>query len=139
MLLLVVHSSVCHCSMLCPTFSHRRRNVLVSAAAAMALATPTYAQAEAFDLDACLAKFGSDGRQLCFAKMKTVEAAAKNEVRKARLAQCNAELELVQQNDGALPPSVKPATDDPTMPATCVGAPTYQLKGPGDPSLPQIY
>ena len=55
------------------------------------------------------------------------------------LAQCNQETEEIKQNNGVLPASIKPATNNPNRPATCVGAPTYQLNGFGDPSLPPIY
>ena len=65
--------------------------------------------------------------------------AAQNDARLARVAQCNDELMAIQQNGGKLPESVQPATGNANMPATCVGAPTYQLNGFGDPSLPRIY
>lgn len=120
------------------TLSHGRRQALIGAAVLLSHPIATTA-AESFDKAACLAQYGSSGATLCDAKEKTAEAAARNEARIARLAQCNSELEAVEQNGGVLPASVKPATGDPTTPATCVGAPTYQLTGFGDPSLPRIY
>ena len=64
---------------------------------------------------------------------------AQNEARLARVAQCNQDKAAIEENGGKLPASVKPATDNANAPATCVGGPTYQLSGFGDPSLPSIY
>ena len=78
-------------------------------------------------------------RNICLAMQGTAKAAAQNEARLARVAQCDADSEAIKQNLGKLPAGVQPATDNPKEPATCVGYPTYQLRGFGDPALPGIY
>ena len=118
-------------------------NTMQSAAtvvAAVLIATPSvgHAAIEAnFDMEAC-----TKSPSICLVMRDSATAAARNEARLARVAQCDLEMEQVKKNNNVLPANVNPATDqrnNPNMPATCVGAPTYQLKGPGDPSLPQIY
>ena len=106
---------------------NRLQFVAGAAAAAAALASPALAEEEC-----------PYPPSVCLARASQVAANAKNELRKERLAQCEREKEDQAKNNGELPASVKPATDNPNIPATCVGAPTYQLVR-GDPSLPRIY
>lgn len=113
----------------------------VSVAAALIAGNPFVAHADYgddFDMDACLKRF-KNAPNICTVKKGGAKAAAQNEARKARVAQCDADKEAKQKNNGVLPASVQPATKNPNEPASCVGAPTYQLTGCGDPSLPVIY
>ena len=118
------------------------RGAAATAAAAIVLSSPAAAHAKVtsatFDLAACEAKYPK-APSVCLIRQQSADAAAQNEARLARVAQCNDELMAIQQNGGKLPESVQPATGNANMPATCVGAPTYQLNGFGDPSLPRIY
>lgn len=122
-----------------------RRNSLqqaaVSVAAALMASSPLVAHADYgddFDMDACLARF-KNAPNICAVRKGGAKAAAQNEARKARVAQCDAESEAKKKNNGVLPASVQPATKNPNEPASCIGYPTYQLNGCGDPSLPSIY
>ena len=91
-----------------------------------------------FDKDACIAKYAK-APSVCFTMERQAKATAQNEARLARAAQCDADVVEIKGNKGEMPANVKPATANPNLPATCVGAPTYQLDGYGDPSLPGIY
>lgn len=93
-----------------------------------------------FDMETCVAQH-EKSPSICITMRESARAAARNEARLARLAQCEQDLARIEENDGKVPDSVKPATasGSAALSAYCVGAPTYQLNGFGDPSLPFIY
>ena len=119
-----------------------RKAAAASAAAALIAGTSLSAQAmEPFNMEACNAKYAKSPSS-CIIRRDSARAAARNEARLARVAQCEDDIEEMKKNNGVLPDSIKPATvpgaQYPT--ANCVGYPTYQLsKPPQDPSLPIIY
>mmetsp|Transcript_44080 Transcript_44080/g.80635 ORF Transcript_44080/g.80635 Transcript_44080/m.80635 type:complete len:234 (-) Transcript_44080:127-828(-) len=117
------------------------RQAALTAAAALIAGSPLVAHADYgddFDMEACLKRFKA-APNICTVKKGGAKAEAQNQARLARVAQCDAELELKKNNNGVLPESVMPATKNPSEPASCVGKPTYQLTGCGDPKLPVIY
>lgn len=146
LLLLVLWSLAAECALRPIQLSARRhaclRGAAATAAAAIVLSSPAVAHAKVtsatFDLAACEAKYPK-APSVCLIRQTQANSVAQNEARLARVAQCDQELKARDENGGKLPASVKPATDNANAPATCVGGPTYQLNGFGDPSLPRIY
>ena len=138
-LLLVLWTLAAECALL--PLPACLRGAAATAAAAIVLSSPAVAHAKVtatFDLAACEAKYPK-APSVCLIRQTQANSVAQNEARLARVAQCNQELKAIEENGGKLPASVKPATDNANAPATCVGGPTYQLNGFGDPSLPRIY
>lgn len=118
----------------------RLHSVMTSAAFIIASPASLHAAvtADDFDMAACQAKYAKAPAQ-CLMLQSQADANAKNRARLARYAQCEQELEAIRQNNGKMPTTVRPSTSSPNTPATCIGGPTYQLNGFGDPSLPRIY
>ena len=114
--------------------------VATSAAAAILIGMPSAALAD-FDMVDCETQYPNS---VCLARSGSYAANAKNTLRQARVKSCEAERELVKQNNNQIPAGVAPATvglSKDAEPANCVGYPTYQLARPfpQDPSLPKIY
>ena len=114
--------------------------VATSAAAAILIGMPSAALAD-FDMVDCETQYPNS---VCLARSGSYAANAKNTLRQARVKSCEAERELVKQNNNQIPAGVAPATvglSKNAEPANCVGYPTYQLARPfpQDPSLPKIY
>ena len=136
LLILVLWTLAAECALL-----SRTRGTVAAAAAAIVLSSPAAVHAKVtadFDLAGCEAKYPK-APSVCLIRQTQANSIAQNVARLARVAQCDQELAAIDQNNGKLPASVKAATDNPNVPATCVGGPTYQLQGFGDPSLPRIY
>jgi len=139
LLLLVLWTLAAECALL--SLPACLRGAAATAAAAIVLSSPAVAHAKVtatFDLAACEAKYPK-APSVCLIRQTQANSVAQNEARLARVAQCNQDKAAIEENGGKLPASVKPATDNANAPATCVGGPTYQLSGFGDPSLPSIY
>ena len=139
LLLLVLWTLAAECALL--SLHVRLRGAVATAAAAIVLSSPAVVHAKVtgtFDLAACEAKYPK-APSVCLIRQTQANSVAQNEARLVRVAQCNQELNAIEENSGMLPASVQPATDNANAPATCVGGPTYQLRGFGDPSLPRIY